>query len=211
MEYNPYAFKHGSNGLVPDNVRYSPYAFKPGRTGLIADGGCCYPCYEYAGIDEARGMDSAVRRFERAVDTLTKSLDSHEHCDRPRYTKQHIKSRYISTQGHDPKAIVREYLRQRCPRSFAITRLLCIDGETVSFDIKLRECNVVVKYWNPQKMQMVKQNNDFRAKALNRYMCSWANLQEQYEQNGNSIIHVATCDYRNVLDTLTCILEMADS
>ncbi len=213
FEYNPYAFSLRSNGLVPGNVQYNPYAFGVGKTGLISEDGCCYPCYPYAGIDDAVGMESAARRFERAVDSLVKTIESHEDAAayHPGHTDTHNHCRDIAAKDYDARTVARKYLKQRCPQAFTITRILSIDGETVSFDIVLTEYHTIVKYWNPQKIQTVRQNNDFKTKALNRYMCSWANLRKQYAQNGNQIVHIATGDTKDMLDTLICVLETTDS
>jgi hypothetical protein len=106
----------------------------------------------------------------------------------------------------DQRRAVREYLNRMCPGRYEITRLLSMDNEAVCFDIVLKDENVVVKYWNANKIEAVHLQGGYRQKALTRYLLDWIDYRDRFETAGGTVYHVASEDtYQLLIELAACL------
>ena len=210
MRYSPYALEYGKSGLVPSTAQYSPYAFDNKNSGLISDlpygyrpsgywGGVPAPIepgrsYAVAGYGYgAMGGSSAVPQKQIRGYRASWPVPSTD-----------VQSKWPEP---DQKKVIRDYLTRTRPGEFEVTRLVSMDNETVSFDVVLKDRNLVVKYWNGTKIHSIKRQGGFRHKAWTNYLVDWMEYRDQFEATGGKVYHIASEDTYELLRQLGSCLQ----
>lgn len=226
---SPYAFRFGHNGLVPDSLRhspyanglvhesmrYSPYAFSMHHNGLIPSWagyyspvmGWVHP-YDLALRHE---LASAINRLSASVEDLRARQYgvAVRNINQVRYAQSPVQVKPSKDPGQtDQYRLVRDHLRQTMPGQYRISRLLRIDGEIVSFDVVLENCNTVIKYWNAEKFKALRAQADNTQKVLDRYLQRWARFGNEHEMKGGSIYHISSNDSGQLIAKLNTYTDM---
>ncbi|MDH7599775.1 MAG: hypothetical protein QHH07_09115 [Sedimentisphaerales bacterium] len=204
LRTSPYAFGNGyPSGLVPVTVRYSPYALTTRTTGLISDlGWACWDCWYWPQIlgrpvceDQHKTYQQGTQDMQIGKTQLPYALQG------PVYAYPSPKK---ADQGHvDQARLIVEYLKQTLPDRFRISRIVSIDNQIVSFDILIEDKNLLIKYWNNQKIQDLRLKADFRLKAWKNYLVNWLAFKRDFEAGGGTIHHVACDDNYQLLSDLS--------
>ena len=115
-----------------------------------------------------------------------------------------LRLRCNSPQGarDDAMAIIRRYLRGRGFRNVGISRILSIDNKIISVDFTVRDRNLIVKYWNPQAMDVVASQADYRQRALEKYKRNWERVAASHRQRGGRIHYVQESDGAQIVAAL---------
>ncbi len=213
LYYSPYAFGGGHSGLVPGDVRYSPYAFGHGRSGLVVDSGAnyysgsCSPHYDVRHYRAAPGYSAGESR----------SSHSHGHANvvrTPKICKETAETRKArraelaqarrekhASRSNDGKEIIARYLKGR-NIDFRMTRILSIEGKTISVDFLLNDGNTILKYWNPAEILSLGQPQGRRRKFYDKYAESWFGFCAEHLKAGGKIHQIISSDADEILARL---------
>ncbi len=213
VHYNSYAFGTKHHGLTSDKVQFSPYAFSTKHSGLISTIGCDFvPCTPW--FSDSR---SEARRLSKAINTLSESVKP---GTRPTYvTRPILRTRaaargrmsrqYRSYSTGDQPSMVGEHLKKVIPGQYIITHLLRINRNTISFDIVLKEKNLVIKYWNQAKIESMNEKADPKEKQVyTDYIDTWSEFANRVELTGGTVVHLACKDRSQILGKLATHLKV---
>ncbi|MCH8144355.1 MAG: hypothetical protein IIA55_06530 [Gemmatimonadetes bacterium] len=226
IQYSPYAFGIHSSGLVPSWIHYSPYAFGVNHSGLVSDYYVDYTPYAFgtrhSGLVSQLGIHPLplVTWYDegrRGMACLVDPTRSHARADRPAQHRRVIRS--VPARGRigrgadlawriDQKTIARNCLDKVIPGRYRITRHLRIGGETVSFDIHLKDMGCIIKYWNQPKINAIKENAGSDERVYSRYLNSWARLANEFELEGGEVRHLVSYDERKIPEKLAGLLPV---
>lgn len=206
VHYSPYALGHGYSGLVPSTIRYNPYALVPGHSGLISElGCCCVSCATWTGLYV---RDGCADRSAKAPCCEDREANQGPEGGWPRPAPGQRARAPVQTRvpAPDPKRAILAYLSQMRPGRFQVTRLVSMDNETVSFDVVLEDRNMVIKYWNGRKIQWIRRLGDHRLRAWTDYLVNWIAYRDEFEAAGGKVYHIASDNTYALLGELaTCL------
>lgn len=214
--YSPYVVGHGRTGLVEGYARYSPYAFGHGHSGLVEDYGGAYGVYSYG---YAPGCYNVVHHYV-PVSRSCKSTDtSHGYgktnqlqaAKSRRETLEELKARRTAMaearkkreaiRANDGKTIIAAYLKGN-DIPFRTTRILSIEGRTVSVDFLLNDGKTIIKYWNPAEIPSKDTQHQLQRKFFERYVESWKVARDEHLEAGGSIYQVISSEREEILAKL---------
>lgn len=225
IRYSPYAFGINHSGLIPSRISHSPYAFGIDHSGLISD----YVAYTpYAFGVRHNGLVSRVgvhhlsplhwnEESRRGRSRIVGPPRSQAQADRPTPYRRVSYGRSPQRRPGrgsrlasrvDQRTIAYKCLDKLVPGQYKITRLLRIGGETVSFDVQLKEMGCVIKYWNQSKIDAIKQNAGGDKDAYTRYLKSWARVANEYELEGGEVRHLVSYDDQKIPEKLAGLLPV---
>lgn len=214
LKYSPYAKKYGKTGLVYDNVRYSPYAFGFKSSGLIADPwGNTYNYHRSRGYHNAKpcivvchstsqSPSPSAGRSKPACNR-TKNNSWAKQAARRAKTEQ-LKARREQKQTadeHSSRDIISGYLRLK-NIDFRINRILSIENNLISVDFILADKNIIIKYWNPEKILALQKQKNSRIRFYESYLESYKGYAGEYLDSGGQIYQIITADSTEVLTKL---------
>ena len=226
IRYSPYAFGIHHSGLIPARIHYSPYAFGVGHSGLISD----YIVYSpYAFGVRHNGLVSPLeihrlplvawceegRRGRGQIVGPTGSQQAQ--ASRPTHHRRVSRGpapRKRTGRGADVASridqvtIARNCLDKVIPGRYRITRLLRIGGETVSFDVHLKDTGCIIKYWNQAKINAIKQDAGSQERVYSRYLKSWARYANEIELKGGKVLHLVSYDEHKIPEKLADLLPV---
>ena len=213
LHYSPYALGHGRTGLAEGHVRYSPYAFGSGRSGLVSDERSRYS-YGYAPV-----LYHVVNRYvpvgQSCQSTNTSRSSEYGHQSRAlkrhRETLEERKARIAAlavarkersaARANDGKEIITAYLKgNNIP--FRITRILSIEGKTVSVDFLVNDGKTIIKYWNPAEIPSKGKQQQLKRKFFENYVQSWKVARDEHLQAGGSVHQIISSDRSEILAKL---------
>jgi hypothetical protein len=213
VHFNSYAFGTEHHGLTSDRVRFSPYAFSTKHSGLISTVGCDFvPCTPW--FSDSR---SEARELSRAINTLSESVKPN---NRSPYTtrtalrmrtapRRRVSRRRRSYSSNDQTSMIGEHLMKVIPGQYKITHLLRTNKDTISFDIVLKEKNLVIKYWNQAKIESMNEKAEPKEKQVyTDYINTWAEFANRVELAGGTVVHLACKDQDQILGELATHLEV---
>ena len=211
MKYSPYAKQYGNTGLVHDNVRYSPYAFGFNRSGLVADPwGGAYD-YQYARPHKSPGpcvvvYNSKSPSYRPSVNRSTRVYAGTNNNPRAKLAARKAKVEQLkrrrdqiqTAREYNGKDIISAYLRLK-NIDFRTNRTLSIENKLISIDFILTDKNIIIKYWNPEAILALKQQQNKRIRSYERYLVSYKEYCNEYLNNGGRIYQIITADHKEVL------------
>ncbi len=229
IRYSPYAFGFGHSGLIPDNLRYSlhanglvhesmrysPYAFDAQHDGLVSDNtgyyGLTRGSLHHCDVAWRHQLLSAIGQLTQSVRQLqgTGNVAPWQHTRRVRPARSAL--RVIPARDPmrmDQLQVVNRHLRETIPGQYYITRVLRLDGETVSFDVVLKNSSTVIKVWNPKKFKSLRAQQDRKKKVLDRYLQTWARFGNEHEMKGGAIHHISSNDSTQLIAKLATHTEL---
>ncbi len=104
--------------------------------------------------------------------------------------------------------IARNCLDKMIPGRYRITRLLRIGGETVSFDVHLKDTGCIIKYWTQPKIDTIKQNAGSHESVYSRYLKSWARYANEIALEGGEVRHLVSYDEHKIPEELADLLPV---
>jgi len=213
VHFNPYAFGIKHHGLTSDRVQFSPYAFSTKHSGLISTVGCDFvPCTPW--FSDSR---EGARELSKAINTLSETLiptnkrasTSHSVARVRTVPSRHVGKRYRSYSVEDDASMIGNYLTKVLPGQYIITHLLRIHQDTISFDIVLKEKNLVIKYWNQAQIESMNEKADPQDKQVyDEYVNTWAGFANRVELAGGTVVHLRAGDRDHLLGELARYLDI---
>ena len=196
LSYNPYAFGTNSNGLVSSSLIYSPYAFGIGSNGLISS--CYNSCQPYCGY--LRGYQSCGYPSQSYQPTSTATVCTQ--IRRENIRQQELRDKNFSPGG---QAVISAYLKSK-GINFRTDRILRNEDRLVSVDYLLQDCNVMIKYWNPVEMTALK-NSESAKTFYQKYLESWQQELCEFRASGGHVLQIIACDDSEIMADLRKIDE----
>lgn len=204
VNYTPYA--PGVTGLVEGYVRYSPYAFGPGRSGLVSDyGGGYYYLYSpgyYRVIRHYVPVSRSCKLSETPVTCGTSGQSrlskTYNETTEDRKARREVlakaREERRARKTNDGKEIIADYLRaNNIP--FRTTRILSIEGRTVSVDFLLNDGKTILKYWNLAEIPLDGKQQERKRKFFEKYVESWKVARDEHLRAGGSIHQIIPLDH----------------
>jgi hypothetical protein len=214
LYYSPYVpAGHGGSRLVYSDVRYSPYAFGHGQSGLVSDTGSSYvyglaPAYyraiHHAAPVQARSQLSGAPKTYghstrvKAQRTYRETVEDRK-ARRAALAKAREKRNAI--RANDGKEIIAEYLKGR-NIDFRVTRILSIEGRTVSVDFLLNDGKTILKYWNPGEIPSTAQPQQRKRKFFDKYLESCEVYLADHLRAGGNVHQIISSDRAEILAKL---------
>jgi len=214
LHYSPYANKYGRTGLVPYWVRYSPYAYSYNHpSGLVDDlassiSTIYYRPENYTYGDFAGPGNLSVRCSYKVV--RDDSLPSGQQDS----SVMKLQTRKVRTQmleqlrqqrskitAMDGKDIIAGYLEGQ-NIDFRTTRILQVEGKTISVDFVLADRNVLIKYWNPLEILALQHKAEYKQKAYEDYLESWKSFCAEFQGAGGKIYQIISSDNNEISTSL---------
>jgi len=210
LDYSPYAFGYHHSGLVPYWVRYSPYAFSHKYpSGLISDYWCGPYYFGYAlGCKDSKSHDvtgdaSSELLYYQMRQKYEENLKTRdERLSKLRSDRQETNA----VTANDGGEIIRQYLTSKNV-DFQMNRVLRIDNKMVSADFLLKNKNILIKYWNPQDVELLAQDSGYKKSTYERYKQTWSSFGEEFRQKGGKIYQIESADTREILEKLRLIVS----
>lgn len=210
VRYSPYAFgfDHPS-GLVNEWTSYNMYAFGINHNGLISEYGAGLPYWN----DPIYSPDQ--NRLTQAIDRLAKSIDcisSNQYVTHsPGYSRAYTKKTYTvradDLNSDNPRIFMKAYLDTQIPGEFKVSNLLRIDQEVVSFNVVVKNRNLVIKYWNLPKIRSIKNASNEKTEQLSKYMEKWAAVENFYDEHGEQVVHIMSPERSKIIQELAHCLK----
>lgn len=218
VHYSPYAFKYGHSGLVSNDVRYSPYAFSYKHpSGLISDHGSYSPrhvlYYIHSGLvdcDAHRLPHAFSHNPSNPSDKMKQSYEKRLRARRAIVEKAKQNRRRINVmRAKDKSEIICGYLRSK-NIDFKTNRFLKIDNKTVSVDFLLKDKNIIIKYWNPEEIQSLAQQPEYKRLFYEKYKERSSSFCEEYKKAGGKVYQIESANAREILARLMLCHELND-
>jgi len=218
LHYSPYAYKYGHSGLVSDSVRYNPYALSYKHpSGLISDHGSYSPrhvlYYIHSGLVDCDAHRSSYAFSHNPSNPSGRMKQSYEKRLRARRaivekTKQD-RRRINVMRVKDGNEIICGYLRSK-NIDFKTNRFLKIDNKTVSVDFLLEDKNIIIKYWNPEEIQSLAQQPEYKRNFYEKYKESSSSFCEEYKKAGGEVYQIESANAREILARLMLCHKLND-
>jgi hypothetical protein len=215
IKYTMYNEAYGSSNLVVEHAVYSPYAFGYDRSGLITDpysvnfnlvyaqpyriGGygviaIPQPCYPFATSAVPR---SSVSREIAKSNYQAKVAARRRHVDAQRQRRDQAPPER-EFNGQD---VIAAYLTSK-NIPYRTNRTLSIDNKLMTIDFQLTDKKLIIKYWNPEAILALKQQQDYKTRLYDNYMESYRDFCSKFLANGGELCQIVASDNVEVLAKL---------
>jgi hypothetical protein len=213
LYYSPYAFRFGSTGLVPYWVRYSPYAFSfEHPSGLVNDLASYTRNVNYRPRDYSR-QSTARAGYDCRGNYSNLSYDPESYQQRMavrRAEAQRIREarkEKVPVRQEDESRFVSNYLKSRNV-DFKTHNYLRIDSRTVSVSFLLEDKNMIVKYWNPDEIDLLESKSEYKRNAYIKYLQDWNEFCAEYVNKGGKVCQVISADQKDIFSKLMQCREL---
>jgi len=109
----------------------------------------------------------------------------------------------------DGNEIICGYLRSK-NIDFKTNRFLKIDNKTVSVDFLLEDKNIIIKYWNPEEIQSLAQQPEYKRNFYEKYKESSSSFCEEYKKAGGEVYQIESANAREILARLMLCHKLND-
>ena len=222
VRYSPYAFNYHHSGLVPYWLRYSPYAFSYKHpSGLISErwygyGRYYFPrvsYYKYSGLVGCNAHHSSHafgHNPSNSFDQMKKSYEGKLRARKATIEKLKQDRRKINTTRQTKREeIICRYLKNK-NIDFKTNRFLKIDNKTVSVDFLLKDKNLLIKYWNPEEIQSLAQQPEYKRNFYEKYKERSSSFCEEYKRTGGKVYQIEAANEKEILAKLMLCHELND-
>jgi hypothetical protein len=210
-KYSPQAFGINNSGLVHEWVRYDPYAFGHKHNGLISEFGTVP-----SRLWSSDNRDLNQQKLTKAIGRLSHSIDNIHSRRRPVFAANHGggRARYATQTvnvddltSDNPRLLMNAFLKVLIPGQYKVSQLLRVDQEVVSFNVHIKNRDLIIKYWNPAKVQSIKEASNQKTEQLSDYMKAWAAAENSYEGSGERVVHIMSTDHDKIIVELANCLQ----
>jgi hypothetical protein len=198
VKYSPYAFSASNTGLVFAGVQYNPYAFGYGKTGLIVDY-CAYG-YPYVVATAPCNSDRPCRQRDGCAAAPRPSCQSAPAAPAGSYAT-------ADAPAKDMMYVIRQHLREHGYKDVSVNRILRVDNKLVSVDFMLPGRNLLIKFWDPEQVHLMRTKPDSTQKSFQRYKDNWESFAAEHERAGGRIVHISGSDQQEVVAALDSCLQ----
>ncbi len=214
LYYSPYAFQYGNDGLVPGNVRYSPYAFDYEHSGLVYDPWCrmstslnpiYYDINRNSDYNNHKRQKSSCASYCESSNSFNEAKVSYQ--EKMEVRKANIRklaesrSQSAAERREDGDMIVSRYLKSK-NIEYQLNNYLRIDGRTVSVNFLLKDKNIIIKYWDPEQIDLLESKVEYKQLNYVRYLQEWNNFRSRYLQAGGKVCQIISADGNEIISKL---------
>lgn len=187
VRYTPYAFSYRHSGLVSACAEYTPYAFSYRQSGLVPGYGICSDLELVPAFPVARG------RFRGAPRPSFRGA---------RFGRRYGQDTSRPVRPPDGVGIIRQHLLAKGIDTVEIDRIFRIDNELVSVDVRVKDRNLLIKYWNPEQIKALDTKEGFKQKIYEKYRDDWTRVAAAYERDGGQVYYVEAADAQTIVAAL---------
>ncbi len=221
VRYSPYAFNYHHSGLVPYWLRYSPYAFSYKHpSGLISEYWSGYGSYysprvsyyNHSGLVDCNARQSSHAFGHNPSNSFDQMKKSYEGKLTRKATIEKLKQdrrKMNMTRQTKREEIICRYLKNK-NIDFKTNRFLKIDNKTVSVDFLLKDKNILIKYWNPEEIQSLAQQPEYKRNFYEKYRESSSSFCEEYKRTGGKVYQIEAANEKEILAKLMLCHELND-
>jgi len=221
VRYSPYAFNYHHSGLVPYWFRYSPYAFSYKHpSGLISERWYGYgryylprvSYYKHSGLADCNARHSSHAFGHNPSNSFEMKKSYEEKLRARKATIKKLKQdrRKINMTGQrNREETISRYLKNK-NIDFKTNRFLKIDNKTVSVDFLLKDKNLLIKYWNPEEIQSLAQQPEYKRNFYEKYKERSSNFCEEYKRTGGNVYQIEAANEKEILAKLMLCHELND-
>lgn len=204
VEYNPYALKYQSSGMVSRDLDYNPYAFGYNKSGLVP-----FQSPGYGGTSVLNIVHSGNVSAEQCINNY-KSSDYAKKISEKRASDRKAKIEKQKAQleknkqqkANDPSEAIREFLKTKNIR-FRTNRYLRINGETVSVNFIIEDANMIIKFWNSKVISEFEENDKHKKNIFENYLKSWEEYCLNKIGNSKEIFNIISGSREELLEQLS--------
>ena len=212
VTYSPYALSYEGSGLINECTQYTPYALSYYSSGLVPGYGVCPDVYcDYAlplcGVPfhhGVRGVAHALSPVHHGTPGHAQPAHPPSHPG-PGVRPPHPCSPRAESPRHDDcdgMDVIRQHLRGRGFAGVSINRILRVDDELISVDVLIKDRNLLIKYWNPEKVERLSAKEACKQRVYAKYKQDWERFAEQYRQTGGEIYTVSASEPQTIVAAL---------
>jgi hypothetical protein len=147
-----------------------------------------------SGSSESDGNGYQSRAPKRHIETLAQRKATRAALAKARTKRE-------ANRANDGKLIIAGYLSDN-DIPFRTTRILSIEGRTVSVDFLLNGGKTIIKYWNPAEIPSKGKLQQRQRKFFDKYVESWKIARDEHLQDGGSIHQIISPDREEILAKL---------
>lgn len=213
LYYSPYASGFGNTGLVPCWVRYSPYAFSfKHPSGLVSDFASYTSNVNYRPRNyDSKGSYRVNYDCDNNCSNLSYNPESYQRRMAARRaaaqrTREARKEKKRNKQ-EDGVRFVSNYLKSRNV-DFKTHNYLRIDSRTVSVSFILEDKNMIVKYWNPDEIDLLESKAEYKKNAYIKYLQDWNEFCTEYMNQGGKICQIISANQKDIYSELMRCQEL---
>lgn len=200
LDYSLHAVSYDSSGLVFEGVRYTPYALSYRNSGLIYAYSPYY-AYPYAGYPAYPGVATCANRNVRRRSS-TASYAARKPSRTRRTTRFAAATTGTTRNEPDGVQIIRQRLRAKGFEQVDINHILSIDGTVISADFRIRDQNLLIKYWNPEQIEQLNEKSELKQRIYRDYRQDWLRFAEAQQQSGLTIYTVEESEAQTIVAAL---------
>jgi hypothetical protein len=191
VRYSPYAYSYHNSGLVRGDVEYTPYAYSYYNSGLVAGYGIYSSAFPALIVPLTR-TPFIVHRVPVVPRRTVSAAQSQNGTSSPTASSASI----------NPMDLIRQRLAAKGLEAVNIDRILRVDNQLVSVDVRVKDRNLLIKYWNPQEVEQLKTKESFKQIAYARYKEGWERYAQQYQQGGGEIYTINASEPQAIVAAL---------
>ena len=105
--------------------------------------------------------------------------------------------------------IISKYLKNN-NIDFRIDRILAISNMTISVDFLIKDKNIIIKYWNPEEILLLKQQPEYKRNSYEKYLTEWKGFCQEYMKTGGKIHQIVSAKEQEILAKLMLCDELND-
>lgn len=213
LYYSPHASGFDNTGLVPYWVRYSPYAFSfKHPSGLVND----YASYTSRVNYRPRNYScTGTSRVDYDCDNNRSNLGYDPERYQRRIAARRAEAQRARGAGREKKHLwlddesrfVSEYLESRNV-DFKKHNYLRIDSRTVSVSFILEDKKIIVKYWNPDEINLLESKAEYKKNAYIKYLQDWNEFCAEYVNKGGTVCQIISADQKEIYSKLMQCQEL---
>ena len=110
----------------------------------------------------------------------------------------------------DGMQIIYNYLKSNNINDFEMDRLFKVNNKTVSVTFIFRDKNIIIKYWNPEEIQSLLQQPDYKKTYYEQYKQQWVESCQKHEENGGKVYQIESVDKEEILSKLSLYQELTE-
>ena len=114
---------------------------------------------------------------------------------------EQLRQQRSKTTAMDGKDIIAGYLDGQ-NIDFRTTRILQVEGKTISVDFVLADRNILIKYWNPLEILALQHKAEYKQKAYEDYLESWKSFCAEFQGAGGKIYQIISSDNNEISTSL---------
>ena len=111
------------------------------------------------------------------------------------------RSQPVAERREDGDMIVSRYLKSK-NIEYQLNNYLRIDGRTVSVNFLLVDKNIIIKYWDPEQIDLLESKAEYKQLNYVQYLQEWNDYWGRYLQAGGKVCQIISADRNEIISEL---------